>query len=77
MPWNGLTNLVLALLHVVATAAAVTVEDGATTARSLPPHRHCNYRLRPRHHPVCWRGPRPLPLNECHLVFLLDYTKLQ
>jgi hypothetical protein len=45
------------------TTATVTVEDGTTAARSLPLHRHCNHCLQPCHHPVCWRGPRPLPLT--------------
>jgi hypothetical protein len=46
-----------------AAVAAVTVEDGITTVKSLPLHRHCNRCLRPCHHPVCWRGPCPLPLT--------------
>jgi hypothetical protein len=36
---------------------------GVTAARSLPLHHHYNHRLQPRHHPVCWRGSRLLPLT--------------
>jgi hypothetical protein len=61
MSSNGLTDVILALLHAVATV--VVVEDGATIARYSPLHHHTNCHLRSRHTAVCWRGLHPLPLT--------------
>jgi hypothetical protein len=45
-----------------ATAVTVVVVAGAIVDQPLHPHHH-RRRLRPRHDPSCWRGPRPLPLT--------------
>jgi hypothetical protein len=48
-----------------AIAAAVNVEDGATTTatRYSSLHHHSNRCLRLRHTAVRWRAPYPLPLT--------------